>query len=341
MKYKCNSIQHLLSDYIDGTLSKGQMEEIGKHIASCSKCRKALNSLKETNKLLELYIEDEPSDNYFDSVWLQIENEITERSKESYWQRSKKNLSLKFCLLKRYIYDGFIFWTEHLNWRKLLWQSMVVILLMFSAVLIDRTYFSSSIDKALLRNITQSQSKDGFYLIKYTQKPGKDFTIIPSRKTYYKRHAKEDIAMNKQRLPRTLKHPSPYSEHNSAPSVIEFGNGFLTFIGNIETLGADEYEDYSQKELLNLVNISNPKNIKRVNISNKKELQLQLNNTNIEEIKQSFLRKKDIKENPFRAFLTDVPTSGLTSKDLNSVTSKSNNGSIRFQQLFSLFKIFN
>lgn len=325
MRSKCNSIQRLLSDYIDGILPDEQAERIDQHLASCSKCRTVLNSLEKTNRILDFYIEQEPPDGYFDSAWTQVEDVVRSRKRERHGMEIMRTafksvisvVGLKFRILKNRIYDEFDWWANRVSWSKSVWKSVMVILLVFSAVVIDRTYFRSSIDKTFLQEITHSLSKEGFYLVKYTPKHITEFkknTSWKPRKTYNQTRLTESGLLNTQKAPGFIKRPSIYSPHSFAPSVIKFENGFLTLIGNVEIFVPDGTGDYSQNDL-NFVNLYSPKNITQARITHIKEPQLQINSVNIQDIQQSLIRRKDSNnENPFRVFLTDFKTSGLSFK---------------------------
>lgn len=304
MRTKCNSIQRLLSDYIDGILPDKQIEKVDQHLMSCPKCRAVLSSLEKTNRILDLYIEKEPPAGYFDNVWTQIEHKITEKSRVNYWLPLRNKLYFKLRILRNKLYDEFVWWANQVSWAKLLWKSVIVILLISSAVVIDRTYFRPSVDKTFIQNITQSLSKDGLYLIKYTPRPNRKSTISREPRGVYKAHLTKNILLNTQKTPDFISRPSGYFPHSSSSSVIKFGNGFLT-IRNVEILDSDTAEEQS-----NFVNLYDPKNITQVKINHINNFRAQINSVNIQDIQQSFRRKDDTKS-PFRVFLADFKTSDL------------------------------
>ena len=316
MRAKCDSIQRLLSDYIDGILPDGQVKRIDQHLSSCSKCRTALSLLEETNRILGLYIEKEPPVGYFNKVWTQIESEITSRKKRKKQELIRNVIpviGLKFRMLVNKIYDEFVWWADQIRWSKLLWQTVMVIMLVFSAIAIDRTYFRPSlpsfhrnsdlametnIDKTCLQKITQSLSKDRFYLI-YSQNSITDHT---SRKTRITRR----------------KHITEVTDYTENTQKNLLGNSALIpcSLYSVEfcvlrdlVLDPDRIGDYSQKDQLNFVNLFSPKDITRVKITHLKDTQLQIDSVNIQDIQQSFMRRKySNNKSPFRVFLADAST---------------------------------
>ena len=66
MRSKCDKIERLLSDYIDGTLSERQTAEVAGHLRACGSCKREVVALKKTNHLLEnFYVEPEAPDAYY------------------------------------------------------------------------------------------------------------------------------------------------------------------------------------------------------------------------------------------------------------------------------------
>ena len=66
MSLKCQKTQRLLSDYIDGTLSKSQAEAVTQHLHTCRVCKREAIDLKKTCALLEnFYVAPEASDTYY------------------------------------------------------------------------------------------------------------------------------------------------------------------------------------------------------------------------------------------------------------------------------------
>jgi len=306
MRSKCDSIQCLLSDYIDGILPDAQVRKIDQHLAFCSKCRISLNSLEKTNRLLDLYIEPQPPNGYFDQVWMQLKDEVSIRSKDGYLKSIKDSFGIKFRMLKNRLYDEFVWWADRVKWSRLLWRGVMVIVLIFCAIIVDRTHFRRSIDQAFLQKVTQSISKDGFYLIKYTPKPVRkarnaeatSSVALPSTYLY------DDVGDIKATLNFTKKDiPQGHVFTNFVPSVVEFENGFLTFIGNIESI--DVFSDRSgvspQKDEISVKMNFDVRKTQKDNVNRPT-----INIASIQDIHQSFIRRKErINENPFRVFLTD------------------------------------
>jgi len=77
MRSKCEKIERLLSDYIDGTLSERQNSRVALHLRSCGSCKREVVALKKTNHLLEnFYVEPEASDAYYARFTTQLQHRI-------------------------------------------------------------------------------------------------------------------------------------------------------------------------------------------------------------------------------------------------------------------------
>ena len=88
MRSKCDKIERLLSDYIDGTLSERQRSVVALHLRSCEACKRELVDLKKTNHLLEnFYIEPEASDAYYARFTTQLQHRIEQSAPTALHQR--------------------------------------------------------------------------------------------------------------------------------------------------------------------------------------------------------------------------------------------------------------
>ena len=77
MRSKCDNIERLLSDYIDGTLSERQTADVALHLRSCGSCKREVVDLKKTNHLLEnFYVEPEASDAYYARFTTRLQHRI-------------------------------------------------------------------------------------------------------------------------------------------------------------------------------------------------------------------------------------------------------------------------
>ena len=77
MRSKCDNIERLLSDYIDGTLSERQTADVVAHVRSCGSCKREVVDLKKTNHLLEnFYVEPEASDAYYARFTTRLQQRI-------------------------------------------------------------------------------------------------------------------------------------------------------------------------------------------------------------------------------------------------------------------------
>ena len=88
MRSKCDKIERLLSDYIDGTLSERQTADVALHLRSCGSCRREVVDLKKTNHLLEnFYVEPEASDAYYARFTTRLQQRIEQSAPTALHQR--------------------------------------------------------------------------------------------------------------------------------------------------------------------------------------------------------------------------------------------------------------
>lgn len=88
MRSKCDKIERLLSDYIDGTLSERQNSAVALHLRSCRACKREVVDLKKTNHLLEnFYVEPEASDAYYARFTTQLQHRIEQNAPTAVHQR--------------------------------------------------------------------------------------------------------------------------------------------------------------------------------------------------------------------------------------------------------------
>ena len=88
MRSKCDKIERLLSDYIDGTLSERQAANVAMHLRFCGSCRQEVVDLKKTNHLLEnFYVEPEASDAYYARFTTQLQHRIEQSPPTALHQR--------------------------------------------------------------------------------------------------------------------------------------------------------------------------------------------------------------------------------------------------------------
>lgn len=88
MRAKCEKIERLLSDYIDGTLSERQTTDVALHLRSCRSCKQEIVDLKKTNHLLEnFYVEPEASDAYYARFTTQLQHRIEQSAPTALHQR--------------------------------------------------------------------------------------------------------------------------------------------------------------------------------------------------------------------------------------------------------------
>ena len=88
MRSKCQKIEPLVSDYIDGTLSERQTADVTLHIRSCGQCKREVADLKKTKHLLKnFYIEPEASDTYYAQFATQLQQRVEESAPTAPHQR--------------------------------------------------------------------------------------------------------------------------------------------------------------------------------------------------------------------------------------------------------------
>ena len=88
MRSKCDQIERLLSDYIDGTLSERQTADVALHLRSCGSCKREVVDLKKTNHLLEnFYVEPEASDTYYARFATRLQQRIEQSAPTAVHQR--------------------------------------------------------------------------------------------------------------------------------------------------------------------------------------------------------------------------------------------------------------
>jgi len=73
----CKEIAQLLSEYVDGALPAGQVEQLEQHLADCEQCRQALADLRETLALVRELDEVAPPDDLLERIHARIEAEAT------------------------------------------------------------------------------------------------------------------------------------------------------------------------------------------------------------------------------------------------------------------------
>lgn len=88
MRSKCDKIERLLSDYIDGTLSERQTADVALHLRACESCKREVVDLKKTHHLLEnFYVEPEASDAYYARFATRLQQRIEQSAPTAPHQR--------------------------------------------------------------------------------------------------------------------------------------------------------------------------------------------------------------------------------------------------------------
>lgn len=88
MGSKCDKVEHLLSDYIDGTLSERKTAAVALHLRSCRSCKREVVGLKKTQHLLEnFYVQPEASDAYYARFTTRLHQRIEQSRPTALHQR--------------------------------------------------------------------------------------------------------------------------------------------------------------------------------------------------------------------------------------------------------------
>ena len=88
MRLKCDKIERLLSDYIDGILPERQAAAVALHLRTCRSCKREVLELKKTHHLLEnFYVEPEASDAYYARFTTHLQQRIEQGTPTAFHQR--------------------------------------------------------------------------------------------------------------------------------------------------------------------------------------------------------------------------------------------------------------
>ncbi len=88
MRSKCQKIERLISDYIDGRLPEQQAADVTSHIYSCGSCKREVTELRKTKHLLKnFYIEPEAPDIYYAQFATRLQQRIEESAPTAPHQR--------------------------------------------------------------------------------------------------------------------------------------------------------------------------------------------------------------------------------------------------------------
>ena len=85
MSLNCRQVQRQLSDYVDQQLTLQRRLAIDQHLGGCNFCQHALESLTETQKLLQYYVTPTLPDP--DRVMVDLKSRIEQRGVGSAWQQ--------------------------------------------------------------------------------------------------------------------------------------------------------------------------------------------------------------------------------------------------------------
>ena len=85
MSLNCRQVQRQLSDYVDQQLTLQRRLAIDQHLGGCNFCQHALESLTETQKLLQYYVTPTLPDP--DRVMVDLKSQIEKRGVGSAWQQ--------------------------------------------------------------------------------------------------------------------------------------------------------------------------------------------------------------------------------------------------------------
>lgn len=90
---KCNKVQRLLSDYIDGVCDPSEAEGIRRHIDGCSRCAAAFRLLERTIRVMKLSAPEQPPEGYWEGFWPRLRERLAcEESAREPWSRRLQEL---------------------------------------------------------------------------------------------------------------------------------------------------------------------------------------------------------------------------------------------------------
>lgn len=118
MKLKCNTIQRLISDHIDNTLSTNDAAKVKKHLSLCQSCQKEAAALRKTRDLVVgFYVAPEVSDSYYHQFEVELHRCIENKGPIPINEHIKSLVSQftwSFVTQVRQSFGRYNFWHRHL-----------------------------------------------------------------------------------------------------------------------------------------------------------------------------------------------------------------------------------
>jgi len=141
----CEHAKELLSDHLDGTLTKAQSADLRAHLDTCPSCRLELAQLSRTLELINTMPADEPSPRLKENFTAMLQEEI---------RTEKKRQSLSSTLRS---------WTEHV-WASMTFrpalQFAYSLMLMLAGVFVGARFLSTNTTAPSPINPTQQELAD-------------------------------------------------------------------------------------------------------------------------------------------------------------------------------------
>ena len=93
MKLKCNTIQRLISDYIDESLTSSEAAKVDDHLSFCQTCQKEVTTLKRTRDLVVgFYVEPKVPDSYYHQFEVELNRCIESKGPTTLGERLKSSV---------------------------------------------------------------------------------------------------------------------------------------------------------------------------------------------------------------------------------------------------------
>jgi hypothetical protein len=218
MRLSCQVVEGLLSEYIDGELSRRDHMAVSAHLAGCKRCRREAEELRRT---IDLVRKDEvpmPSESYFDGLWPEIAAEL-----EGVNLRTGVKLYLRQKL--RTVEHALERWG--ISWK--IKYVAITLMLVVLSLLVDRTLFRPSVDELLFNTIQRTLSSAGSPLLavkgpRYSSRP-----ITAEYKTGFIAWRREEDGKGKEQL-RLMGLMINLKS-------IQIKDGVLTVVGDIDLTG--------------------------------------------------------------------------------------------------------
>lgn len=76
----CSRMEHDVMRYLDGEMNDAERAAFEEHLAGCDDCRRALEELREVNRLTGSIVMKDPQDEFWDLYWKSIYRRLERRT---------------------------------------------------------------------------------------------------------------------------------------------------------------------------------------------------------------------------------------------------------------------